>query len=711
MTKRIIHFSIGIVIFLPMVACVQELSVPEGPGEHTISLALEGSLQSYDDGQDTKAAANLAWKAGDIIYVRVETSSGANTSYAKYNSDGSWTFNYTGSLNASSKVQCCFIEKPRGTDAYQVSLSYASAIYEDPAATLTIEGSSAKLSTYLKPKTGRISFHGDSKAIKVTGLSWYSAFDLESFSFTETLNAYVNSFQASTTNYFHGFFDSENANREIFLTSENLIFKRSFGTQVLRAGASGYVDVPTHTDYEAKGWTLTNEEELIRYQPIQFEDVNFKSWLIQQGYDKDGDGEISYAEGEKVVEIVNEGNTTVASLKGIEHFPNLRRLRWIGANHWEDTYVSDGKITSVDVSNNLKLEELYLDDNQLTALDVSHNPVIKRLSFLGNHIPASGFTGSASLVHLNCSRNQLSSLDLSGFPLLEELWCTYNELTSLNVNVCPKLRRLYAYENQLSALDISSLTTLQWLEVSNNKLTALDVSACHHLEGLYFGLNSGISSIDLHNCPNLRTLVFYDTAITHIDFSICPKLSYISCSGCNMTSLDVSSLKELYSLYCGNSGLTTLNVTYNSQLRYLSCYGNDLGELDLSNCQDMYQLEVGNCGLTSLELWNLSNLEYLSCSNNDFSVFGLDVSTNSKLRDLNCGGCHLSSLDLSANVKLETLHCWSNELTELNLYANSNLSFLNTSSNPDLATIIVKTGHTFPNGLYYDSTTEIVYQD
>ena len=711
MTKRIIHFSIGIVIFLPMVACVQELSVPDGPGEHTISLALEGSLQSYDDGQDTKAAANLAWKAGDIIYVRVETSSGANTSYAKYNSDGSWTFNYTGSLNASSKVQCCFIEKPRGTDAYQVSLSYASAIYEDPAATLTIEGSSAKLSTYLKPKTGRISFHGDSKAIKVTGLSWYSAFDLESFSFTETLNAYVNSFQASTTNYFHGFFDSENANREIFLTSENLIFKRSFGTQVLRAGASGYVDVPTHTDYEAKGWTLTNEEELIRYQPIQFEDVNFKSWLIQQGYDKDGDGEISYAEGEKVVEIVNEGNTTVASLKGIEHFPNLRRLRWIGANHWEDTYVSDGKITSVDVSNNLKLEELYLDDNQLTSLDISHNPKIKRLSFLGNHVQSSSFIGNATLVHLNCSRNQLSSLDLSGFPLLEELWCTYNELTSLNVNVCPKLRRLYAYENQLSALDISSLTTLQWLEVSNNKLTALDVSACHHLEGLYFGLNSGISSIDLHNCPNLRTLVFYDTAITHIDFSICPKLSYISCSGCNMTSLDVSSLKELYSLYCGNSGLTTLNVTYNSQLRYLSCYGNDLGELDLSNCQDMYQLEVGNCGLTSLELWNLSNLEYLSCSNNDFSVFGLDVSTNSKLRDLNCGGCHLSSLDLSANVKLETLHCWSNELTELNLYANSNLSFLNTSSNPDLATIIVKTGHTFPNGLYYDSTTEIVYQD
>ena len=71
------------------------------------------------------------------------------------------------------------------------------------------------------------------------------------------MNANVKTFTASATNYFYGFFAEDNAERELYVTSENIIFKRSFGTNVLRSGASGYVDVPTHDAYE--GWTVTDE--------------------------------------------------------------------------------------------------------------------------------------------------------------------------------------------------------------------------------------------------------------------------------------------------------------------------------------------------------------------------------------------------------------------------------------------------------------------
>jgi hypothetical protein len=72
----------------------------------------------------------------------------------------------------------------------------------------------------------------------------------------------------------------------------------------------------------------------------------------------------------------------------------------------------------------------------------------------------------------------------------------------------------------------------------------------------------------------------------------------------------------------------------------------------------------------------------------------------------------LSALDVSSNLKLTWLNCNSNNLTTLDVYDNADLTYLEASNNPSLATITVKTGHTFPNGLYYDSaTTEIVYLD
>ena len=708
---RFVRFTVFVFVLILSSACVQQLPPVEDAGSHSVRLVLDGGVEPYE-ADNTKAASALTWKAGDVIYVRTETSAGVNTSYAEYGSDGAWTFNYTGALRTASKVQCYYFEKPKSTGVDQVTLSYTSAIYEDNAATMTVaDDGTVTLSTYLKPKTGRISFHGNSKAITVSGLSWYSSFSLKDFTFTESVNANVKTFTASATNYFYGFFAEENTERDLYVTNEKIVFKRSFGTNVLRAGASGYVDVPTHESFD--GWTVTNEEELARYQPIVIEDANFEAWLINRGYDTDGDGEISVAEGERVREIVIDGNETIQSLKGIESFPNLVKLHVTGTNEWvgeKQKYVGKGLLTSIDVSKNTKLTELNLDNNQISTLDISHNSSLLTLSLYANKLTSLDLNGGESLTYLNVVCNELTSLDLSSFVSLRQLECHYNELNSLNVSACHELERLDVERNHLTSLDVSSLTALRDLICSYNQLDALDVTTCPDLRSLALNGNGSISAIDVSHCPLLTYLLFGDTSISSIDLSNCPNLQTLWCSGCKLSSLDVSLFRNLENLYCGFCGLTSLDLSNNPELRYLQCVGNQLTYLDLSSCNKLNQVDCMMNNLTELDVTGLPELIDLSCGQNDFSMYGLDLSGNPKLRYLWCNDDNLYSLDVSSNPLLEQLGCYSNNLTTLDVYSNQVLWYLNCTNNPDLATVIVKKDNV-PGEIYYDGITELVYEE
>ena len=689
--KRFFHFLILALALPAAAACVQTLEPAEAVSEQrSIRLIFDGSVQTFDGESDTKAAPAITWKTDDRIYIRTTTGSGANTSYAQREADGTWTLNYTGPLRSGMTAHCCFIQKPKAIDGYSVSLTYNSIIYEDTAATLSVDisdgGATATLKTHLKPKTGRISFHGGSASIGVSQLAWYASFDLETFEFTECANAHVSSFGTSENHYFYGFFAGDNDAREMIISNDDLIFKRSFGDQVLRAGASGYINVPTHTDYT--GWTLTNESELEKYQPIVIEDAKFKAWLVAQ-YDKDDDGEISKGEAAKITRIENTTDE-VTSLKGIEYFTELRTLIWKGSFTWYNERVSNGKLTQVDLSGNPKLQELDLSNNQLTALDLSQNPQVQSLTLEGNQLSTLNLTGGSSLTSLVCSYNQLTSLDLSGFPSLTSLYCQSNQISTLNVSQNKQLTQLIVENNKLSSLDVSMLSQLIGLSVSNN---------------------SAISKLDISNCPLLNYLSIGYTAITSVNLDNCPDLNNLNCSDLPLGYLDVSGLSKLEYLYCYSCGLSSLDLSNNPRLVDLGCGGNNLGFLDLSNNTKLQSLYIDSCHLTELDLSAAPNLRHLNCGNNNLSSSGLDLSYNPKLLDLYCWSCSLTALDVSSNLKLTRLNCNGNKLTTLNVYDNTDLIYLEGANNPSLANIIVKTGHTFPNGLYYDSNTEIVYQD
>ena len=214
-----------------------------------------------------------------------------------------------------------------------------------------------------------------------------------------------------------------------------------------------------------------------RYGPVYITDANvpdktFREYLLKQ-FDKDGNGVLTPAERYAVTEIdVNDKNIT--SLKGIEFFPNLKKLN-CGHN----------RLTSLDVSENTVLQELVCWENQLTSLDVSQNTALQELA---------------------CFENKLTSLDVRQNPALQKLSCWDNRLTELDVSKNTELTYLKCSYNRLTELDVSKNTELTYLDCSYNRLTELDVSQNTKLTELYFVSNK-ITSLQADNCTNL-TVIF-----------------------------------------------------------------------------------------------------------------------------------------------------------------------------------------------------------
>ena len=99
------------------------------------------------------------------------------------------------------------------------------------------------------------------------------------------------------------------------------------------------------------------------YGPVYISDLTFPDETFLnyvKWFDKDKNGTLSPEERYAVTEIdVHEKGIT--SLKGIEFFPNLKKL-----------YCADNNLTSLDVSQNTALEHLDCDNNQLTSLQLDN---------------------------------------------------------------------------------------------------------------------------------------------------------------------------------------------------------------------------------------------------------------------------------------------------------------------------------------------------
>ena len=186
-----------------------------------------------------------------------------------------------------------------------------------------------------------------------------------------------------------------------------------------------------------------------------FPDEAFWSYLLKY-VDKNRNGTLSQEE-RYAVKVIDVEKKNIHSLKGIEFFPNLTKLK-----------CSENQLTELDVSQNKELEYLDCVGNQLTELDVSQNPALK---------------------YLHCSDNQLTELDVRSNTALERLLCQKNQLTSLDVSQNTNLVRLSCSDNKI---DINIEETSRTFDLST--LPGFDVSKATNWKG--GTVNGSILTVD-----------------------------------------------------------------------------------------------------------------------------------------------------------------------------------------------------------------------
>lgn len=357
---------------------------------------------------------------------------------------------------------------------------------------------------------------------------------------------------------------------------------------------------------------------------LAFPDEQFGDYIFAN-FDSNKDGVLSAEECDAVTSI-NVSTDTVATVEGIEFFPNLQIL---------DCYATNGTglLKSLDVSKNLALRYLTCRSNQLTALDVSNNTNLLTLDCRNNHLTALDVSNNTALRNLSCNDNQLTALDVRNNTDLVFLYCYNNQLTSLNVNNNTALRTLNCSANLIASLNVANNTALEDLRCYSNELTTLNVT--NNTDLLYlFCQNNEIASLDVTNNLSLQTL---------------------NCGSNSISSLNLSNNMALQDLRCYANLLTSLDVSRNTSLQRLSCYYNsEIGSLDLSANDQLIFLDCEKIGISSLDLSHNPNLDYLYCTDNQLTE--LDISENMNLNQLYCyNNPSLTTLYLSEGQTLSTL--------------------------------------------------------
>lgn len=288
------------------------------------------------------------------------------------------------------------------------------------------------------------------------------------------------------------------------------------------------------------------------------------------------------------------------------------------------------------------------------------------------------------------TKPEITSLQgISYFQNLETLMLTSNEIKLTDLSYLSqngKLKHL-AIDNSelLTQLDLSVVPTLERFIYTGTKLKSLILDNPELKEAYLYNDDwkgeghSGLTQLDFSaRTTNLETLVISDNFITKIDLSHLVNLKKVSISCKNLSSLNLpASLKLTELAYWGKTKFPG-NLADFPNLTRLSIRGVET-PLDLSKNSKLKDLDCSYNGLTRLDVSVLPDLEKLVCDGNE--LVSLDLSRNPRLKELECSNNKLPELDVSALPDLEKLKCKWNAITSLDLSQTTKLVELDCSDN------------------------------
>ena len=383
--------------------------------------------------------------------------------------------------------------------------------------------------------------------------------------------------------------------------------------------------------------------------------------------DTNKDNKLSAAECAAVqcIDLFEMKITKVADLTGIKHFTNLHEL--IACNN---------QITTLDLSGMTKLEKL----------DVSGCTKLQSLKL----------AGCTALTALDASSCALTTLDLTGCTALKTVACSYNKLTALDVSAAEKLTTLECSANHLTALDLSGHKALKVLTCSLNDLAALELTGCTALESLDCSDNA-LAALDLSGCTALNATAQGDgkTANPILSPQYLPEQTGAVTDGQQCTVyLDAivgkDNIGSVARVPDANYDKQTGAAVYAKTPDYFT-YQYDTGRKGLPSMAVYFEMQNmttgvaldekafpdaafrtllakaadvnGDSRLSALELRHVSEL---NCSNYGIAdLTGIEYFT--ELVALNCEDNKLTALDVSKNTHLSEIYCGGNQLATLDL--------------------------------------------
>ena len=153
----------------------------------------------------------------------------------------------------------------------------------------------------------------------------------------------------------------------------------------------------------------------------------------------------------------------------------------------------------------------------------------------------------------------------------------------------------------------------------------------------------------------------------------------------DISSIDISNLVNLKELALQQNNLQTLDVSNNTKLTYLRLSDNPLISIDVANLVALKELHLVRTNIETINIINNTELEYLNFQQSN-SLTQIDVSKNTKLKNLYLGSNLLTEIDLASNKLLENLRLDDNQLSSLDISSLncSLLKNLNVANNPSL---------------------------
>lgn len=243
-------------LMIGVVACTKNSPMDNinPDGSRTCKMIFQGDLVNYDN---TITKSNeYEWADGSKILLKFNSETGTTTGEATYNAkDKTWSVNYFGSLYKDMPQSCSavYVQDADTLDGSIVRMLPTSAVFEDTLGQYTFKDGDLIVTANLTPKTGRVRFQGkEGQVLKVFGLTSYYTYDNNTTSYTtmsEVKKVTVRS--DGYTPYIYAFFtDKSDCSMQVWVDGKEG-YTRYFSDQVLKAGESGKLSVPSENSHNA----------------------------------------------------------------------------------------------------------------------------------------------------------------------------------------------------------------------------------------------------------------------------------------------------------------------------------------------------------------------------------------------------------------------------------------------------------------------------